>query len=405
MRHRSKAWGLRTVVIVTGAVIVFGTMVFAQQPAPQRATLPQPVSQAQERDPVPSPDDVTPGVLAAPKAAPSANQPSSTAANVPAGPDLAQPSGNNTVSVNQPAAQQGTKNANGTYVFRANVNEVRLYATVVDQKQRLVTDLNQNDFRVFEDGQPQQITFFDRTDVPVALGIVIDNSGSMREKRDRVNDAALNLVRSSNPQDQVFIVNFNDEAFLDQQFTPDINQLQEGLEHVDSRGGTALYDAVQGASKYMIDSADMLKRKGIVKKVLLVVTDGEDNESRSSLEEAIKYVQTENGPTIYTIGLLGQERERRAKRALEELAVQTGGVAFFPRDLNEVDAISKAVARDIRNQYLIRYKSSKPQSEGGYRTVKVEAQAPGFKNLLVRTRTGYYAGQNPDQQEQAAPKR
>ncbi|MEO8727215.1 MAG: VWA domain-containing protein [Acidobacteriaceae bacterium] len=389
------------------AIFAAATMLGAQQPAPtptQRPTLAQP-STAQERDPIPSPDDVTPGVLAAPRtAAPANNAPNNgTAANVPSGPEVAQPAGSNTVSVNTPAAQQGAKNANGTYVFTANVNEVRLYATVVDQKQRLVTDLNQTDFRVYEDGQPQQITFFDRTDVPVALGIIIDNSGSMRDKREKVNDAALNLVRSSNPQDQVFIVNFNDEAFLDQQFTPDIAQLREGLQHVDSRGGTALYDAVQGASKYMIDSAAMLRRKGIVKRVLLVVTDGEDNESRSSLEDAIKYVQTENGPTIYTIGLLGQEHERKAKRALEELAVQTGGVSFFPRDLNEVDAISKAVAKDIRNQYLIRYKSSKPQSEGGYRTVKVEAQAPGFKNLQVRTRTGYYAGQNPDQEPGAPP--
>jgi VWFA-related protein len=394
----------RSKICLLGTIIALGTLVFAQQPA-QRATLP---SATQDRDPIPSPDDVSPGVVAAPQPAaktPNTVQPQpGAAASVPAGPDLAKPSGNNSVTVNTPPAQQGAKSANGTYVFTSNVNEVRLYATVVDQKQRLVTDLQQNDFHVFEDGQQQQITFFDRTDVPVALGILIDNSGSMREKRERVNEAALNLVKASNPQDQVFIVNFNDEAYLDQQFTPDVAQLKEALEHVDSRGGTALYDAVTAASKYMIESGDMLKRKSIVKKVLLVVTDGEDNESRSSLEEAIRYVQTENGPTIYTIGLLGEERARKAKRALEELAVQTGGVSFFPRDLNEVDAISNGIAKDIRNQYLIRYKSTRPQSAGGYRTVKVEAQAPGFKNLVVRTRTGYYAGQNPDQQEQAPAK-
>lgn len=359
--------------------------------------------QAQERDPIPSPDDVSPGVIAAPKPAATASTTApqgntSAATNVPAGPDVAQPSGNNTVAV----ASSPTKprSNNGQYTFSTSVNEVRLYATVVDQKQRLVSGLNQNDFRVFEDGAPQQITYFQQQDVPVALGIVIDNSGSMRDKRERVNDAAVNLVRASNPQDQVFIVNFNDEAFLDQEFTYDVEQLRQGLERVDFRGGTALYDAVTGAAKYMIDSNNFLKQRGIVKRVLLVVTDGEDNESRQSLEDAIRFVQAENGPTIYTIGLLGEEHARRARRALEEMAVQTGGVAFFPRDLGEVDSITKAVAKDIRNQYLIRYKSTRPQSEGGYRQVRVEAQAPGYGRLQVRTRTGYYAGTNPDLQQQ-----
>lgn len=370
------------------ALLLISTIVCAQQ--------------TQERDPIPSPDDITPGVIAKTKPQQPANNGAPSSSNVPAGPDLAQPSGNNTVTVNNAPSRAGTKTSNGQYLFTSTVNEVRLYATVVDQKQRLVTDLGQNAFHVYEDGQPQQITYFKAQDVPVALGIIIDNSGSMRDKREKVNDAAINLVKASNPQDQVFIVNFNDDAYLDQQFTPDIAQLRDGLEHIDSRGGTALYDAVTAASKYMVEHTAFLSQKQIVKKVLLVVTDGEDNASRQSLEDAIKYVQTENGPTIYTIGLLGEEHAKRAKRALEELAVQTGGVTFFPRSLDEVDAISKAVAKDIRNQYLIRYKSSRPQSEGGYRTVKVEAQAPGYNHLLVRTRTGYYAGQNPDQQAAAA---
>ena len=362
--------------------------------------------QAQERDPIPSPDDISPGVIAAPKpttpaASASPTPPAgNTSANtpVPAGPDVAQPSGNDTVAIK--GAPTKPRSNNGQYTFSSTVNEVRLYATVVDQKQRLVSGLRQNDFHVFEDGAQQQITYFQQEDVPVALGIVIDNSGSMREKRERVNDAALNLVKASNPQDEVFIVNFNDEAFLDQEFTYDINQLRDGLQRVDFRGGTALYDAVTGAAKYMIDSAGFLKQRNIVKRVLLVVTDGEDNESRQSLEDAIRFVQAENGPTIYTIGLLGDEHARHARRALEEMAVQTGGVAFFPRDLAEVDSITKAVAKDIRNQYLIRYKSTRPQSEGGYRQVRVEAQAPGYPRLQVRTRTGYYAGQNPDMQQE-----
>jgi VWFA-related protein len=311
---------------------------------------------------------------------------------VPAGPDVAQKPGNTVAVQNQPQQGQAPRQSGNSYTFTAEVNEVNLYATVVDQKQRLVTTLQRNDFQVFEDGQPQQITQFRQEDVPVALGILIDNSGSMRDKRDRVNDATINLVKSSNPQDQVFIVNFNDEPYLDQDFTPDVRQLQDGLEHVDSRGGTALFDAVVGASKHMIESDAFLKKKGIIKRVLLVITDGEDNASRDSLEEAIRYVQGDNGPTVYTIGLLGDEHARRARRALEALAIETGGVSFFPRNLDEVDAISKAVAHDIRNQYIIRYRSTKPQSEGGYRQVRVEAHAPGYRDLHVRTKTGYYAG-------------
>jgi Ca-activated chloride channel family protein len=389
----------RLILVVLGLSAALSAQNAGQGPTPTQTT--QASAQVQERDPVASPDDVSPGIIATQK--PLQQGAEETAKNVPSGPDVKQPQGSDTVSIEN---QHPTKSGSDQYTFRANVDEVRLYATVVDQKQKLVTDLSKNDFRVYEDGQPQQITHFTREDVPVALGILIDNSGSMRDKREKVNDAALNLVRASNPQDQVFIVNFNDDAYLDQQFTPDVAQLREGLQHIDSRGGTALYDAVTAAAKYMIESSDFLKKKRIIKKVLLVVTDGEDNASRQSLEEAIKFVQSENGPTIYTIGLLGDSHARRAERALREMALDTGGVAFFPRGLDEVDAISSAVAKDIRNQYVILYRSTKPQSAGGYRQVKVEAQAPGYKNLQVRTRSGYYAGQEGQQQAQvqnAAP--
>ncbi len=284
----------------------------------------------------------------------------------------------------QDGVQQGES---GTFTFKKKVEEVVLHATVVDQKQHLVTGLRQNDFIVFEDGRPMPITSFHQEDIPVALGIVIDNSGSMRDKRQKVNQAAVNLVRASNPQDEVFVVNFNDEYYLDQDFTSDLNQLRDGLEHIESRGGTALYDAV-------VASADHLaKGARLDKKVLLVVTDGEDNASRESLEQCVRRLQDLNGPTVYTIGILGDDREsHRAKRALTALALQSGGVAFFPKDLNEVDNISRQVAHDIRNQYTIGYKPIDP-NRPGYRTVRVEAHSPGYKHLVVRTRSGYYAGQ------------
>jgi len=262
-----------------------------------------------------------------------------------------------------------------------------LHATVVDDKQHMITNLDQNAFTIYENGVPQKIVSFRHEDIPVAMGIVIDNSGSMREKRAKVNQAALNLVRSSNPQDEVCIVNFNDEFYLDQPFTSNINQLKDALEKYETRGGTALYDAV------VATSYELRKHAKLEKKVIFVVTDGEDNASRESLETAIRRLQAENGPTVYAIGLLGEEKQRRARSALKEMAIRTGGVAFFPKDLNEVDEISSTVAHDIRNQYTIGYKPTTPKSAGGYRAIRVDARAKGYGKLTVRTRSGYYAGQ------------
>jgi len=293
--------------------------------------------------------------------------------------------GGNTVSI--PATGEPKKGKNNTYTYTVQAQEVVLHATVVDQHSRLVTNLNKNDFTVYEDGQPQTITRFSQEDIPVSIGILIDNSGSMRDKRQAVNTAALDLVKGSNPNDEVFIVNFSDEAIIDTDLTSDVSKMQEGLQQIDSRGGTALYDAV-------VASADYLAKKGNrEKKVLLVVTDGEDNASTDTLEQAVRRVQNDAGPMIYTIGILGGDHEKRAKRALESLALNTGGVAFFPKDLGDVDQIARAVARDIRNQYSIYYRPTRSQEQGGYRQVKVDAHAPGYGRLNVRTRSGYYAGQ------------
>src|SRR5581483_10586459 len=210
---------------------------------------------------------------------------------------------------------------NGVFVFRKQVEEVVLHATVYDGHERMVTNLNKGDFKIYEDGVAQTITSFRQEDIPVAVGIVIDNSGSMRDKRPAVNQAAINFVKSSNPQDEVFVVNFNDEYYLDQDFTNKVPQLQEALQKIDSRGGTALYDAI-------VASADHMKKNArLDKKVILVVTDGEDNASRESLEQAVRRLQAENGPTVYTIGLLGTEKQRRARRALATIAEDTGGVS------------------------------------------------------------------------------
>ncbi len=282
--------------------------------------------------------------------------------------------------------KQQAVDQSGTYVIRKDVDEVLLHATVVDDKQHIITTLNRNDFTVLEDGRPQTIISFHHEDIPVSMGILVDNSGSMREKRAKVNQAALNLVRSSNPQDEVFVVNFNDEYYLDQDFTNDLLKLKEALEKIDASGGTALYEAVVASADHLAKDA---RRE---RKVLFVVTDGEDNASRESLEQAVKQLQGEKGPSVYAIGLLGdEEHPRRAKRALEIIAQRTGGIAFFPRTLDEVDEISKQIAHDIRNQYTIGYKPTNPKSSGGFRQIKVEAKAKGHGKLTVRTKSGYYA--------------
>jgi Ca-activated chloride channel homolog len=284
------------------------------------------------------------------------------------------------------SSQRQTVDQNGTYVIRKDVDEVLLHATVIDNKQHIVTNLTRSDFTVFEDGKPQTIISFHHEDIPVSMGILIDNSGSMREKRAKVNQAALNLVRSSNPDDEVFVVNFNDEYYLDQDFTNDLLKLKEALEKIDAKGGTALYEAV-------VASADHLAKDArLERKVLFVVTDGEDNASRESLEEAVKQLQEENGPSVYAIGLLGdEEHPHRAKRALEIIAQRTGGMAFFPRTLDEVSEITNQIAHDIRNQYTIGYKPTNPKSTGGFRQIKVEAKSKGHGKLTVRTKSGYYA--------------
>jgi Ca-activated chloride channel homolog len=319
--------------------------------------------------------------------------------SAPARPDppKTEPSPSDSAAPQETPPASGQEEQQGAFVFHKQVEEVVLHATVVDDKQRMVTNLEKQAFTVLEDGRPQIIVSFRHEDIPVAMGIVIDNSGSMREKRDKVNKAAINLVKSSNPQDEVFIVNFNDEYYLDQDFTADLSKMREALEKVDTRGGTALYDAV-------VASADHLKRNAkLEKRVLFVVTDGEDNESQETLEQAIRRLQEENGPTVYAIGLLGEEKQRRARKALQFIAEKTGGIAFFPKSLEEVDSISRTVAHDIRNQYTLGYKPTNPKSSGGYRTIKVDAKAKGYSKLTVRTKSGYYAGQDRAAVSNSAP--
>jgi Ca-activated chloride channel family protein len=278
---------------------------------------------------------------------------------------------------------------NGKYTLQRNVDEVVLNATVLDEKGHMVPTLTKDDFKVSEDGVAQVISSFQHQDIPISLGILVDNSGSMRTKRQAVNQSALDLVQHSNPEDESFVVNFSDEAYIDQDFTSNVAKLRDGLSHIDSKGGTALYDAIMASADYLTKNA---KRS---KQVLLVITDGEDNASSTTLEETVRRIQDLQGPVVYSIGLLyddsgGGREARRAKRALDMLSNETGGMSFFPKSLDQVDSIANEVARDIREQYTIGYHSTKPASQGGFRMVHVDAKAKGYNKLVVRTRTGYY---------------
>ncbi len=281
----------------------------------------------------------------------------------------------------QPAADDVT--------FSTQTNLVSLNVSVLDKSGKLVTNIPQSAFHVLENGVEQPIKIFRREDVPVSMGIIIDNSGSMRDKRSKVAAAALALVKNSNPQDEVFIVNFNDDAYLDCPFTNDIKKMEEALDKIDSKGGTAMRDAISM-------SIDYLKDKGKKdKKVLLVVTDGNDNTSNMSLEQLVRKA-TQSETLIYSIGLLSEEEKReasKAKRALKALAESSGALDYYPKDLAEVDKITPQVAHEIRNQYVVGYVPLNTAFDGTYRSINV--QVKGYGNLSVRTRKGYYANPAP----------
>ena len=279
----------------------------------------------------------------------------------------------------------GLLGAQDDSVIKVTTRLVVLHASVADKSGRLLTDLPRNSFKVLENSVEQTIKDFKREDVPVSLGIIIDDSGSMMNKRQKVAAAALALVKASNPKDEVFIVNFNDQAYLDVPFTNSIEKLQEGLARIESRGGTAMRDAISMSIDYMKKEA---KKE---KKVLLVITDGDDTASSENLEKLVAKCQRSE-VLVYAIGLLTEEEQRRqkaAKRALQTLTTASGGVTFLPKDLTSVEQLALQVANEIRNQYTITYSPHVQELDGSFRNIKLVIAARGTP--MARTRTGYYA--------------
>jgi Ca-activated chloride channel family protein len=287
------------------------------------------------------------------------------------------------------AAQKPPPTAQDDFTLKVDTQLVPLYVSVVDKNGKMVINIPQSSFHVFENNVEQTLKIFNREDVPVSMGIIIDNSGSMREKRPKVAAAALELVKASNPQDEVFIVDFNDVAYLDAPFTSNIKKLEQVLDKIDTRGGTAMRDAISMS----IDYAKTEGKKQ--KKVLLVITDGNDNTSNETLEQLVRKAR-QSEVLIYCIGLLNDEEPREgraAKRALKMLADASGGLDYYPKTLGEVETITPQIAHEIRNQYILAYSPTNTALDGSFRAIKVTVKAPG--NPAVRVRNGYYANPAP----------
>jgi VWFA-related protein len=350
-------WGVASLATTFLLAAILAPSALAQGPAAGTAATPPAATTESAPDPQTAPGQTTP----------SQN-------------DSAQPSSPDQL----PTAQEPSNDQAGMFVFKKQVEEVVLHATVVDEQQHLVTGLDKSAFSVSENGAPQAITSFRREDVPVEIGIVVDNSGSMRDKRGQVNQAVLNLIRASNSEDQIFVVNFGQNPYLDQDFTSDVNLLQAALHQVSAKGSTALYDAIIASAVHLENNPRLSK------KVLLVITDGQDNMSQETLQEASRRLQQANGPTLYAIGLLGSGLRGEGREALQHLAASTGGVAYFPDSLDQVDNITRTVARDIRSQYILAFKPRNQNVKPEYQSLRVDAHAPGYGKLTVRTRSGYY---------------
>ena len=281
-----------------------------------------------------------------------------------------------------PATGSGQEQQN--FTIRTTSRLVLLDVSVKSPQGGFVSGLTQENFKVFENGKPQQITQFANADIPVTVGILVDESGSMRPKREEVIAAAVEFIKASNPQDEVFVINFNEKARHGLPdtvlFSDNINQLRAALWQGVPEGRTALYDAIEMA----LHQSDMGRRD---KKTLLVISDGGDNISLHKFPDVMHDV-LQSIVTIYTVGIFDENDPERNPGVLKQLAQVSGGSVYFPKTLDEVVPICRQIAKDVRTRYTIGYipevSNGKPE-----RQIKVEASSPTSPKLLVRTRTRY----------------
>jgi Ca-activated chloride channel homolog len=278
------------------------------------------------------------------------------------------------------------------YRISVDVHLVALQAVVHDRQGRFVSDLSKQDFEVYEDNVRQSIRHFSHEDVPVTVGVIVDHSGSMRRKLTEVITATRSFVKSSNPEDQMFVVNFNEKVSLGLpapiRYTGSANELERAIWRAPAAGMTALYDAI-------IAGLQGIREGKWDRKVLVVISDGGDNASKADLQQVLKLAE-QSSAMIYTIGIFDEDDPDRNTRALTRLARATGGEAFFPGQLTDVVKICEAIARDIRNQYAIGYFSTNTARTDSYRAIRVAARTKENGKLSVRTRSGYIAAGAPE---------
>lgn len=266
-----------------------------------------------------------------------------------------------------------------------NVDLVVLHATVRDRKGQMVSGLREQDFTVYEDGVRQSIRLFRYEDIPVTVGLVVDHSGSMGRKLADVVAAAQTFVQSSSPEDEMFVVNFNEKVTLGLpaaiRFTNRADELTRAISNTPTAGQTALYDAV-------IEALTRLRAGSRDKKALIVISDGADNASAHSLNEVLR-LAGQSSAIVYTVGIADEGEPDRNPGVLKRLAKETGGEAYFPGELREVVTICERIARDIRSRYTIGYASKSEAAPGVYRSIRVAAATAGYGKLSVQTRTGY----------------
>jgi len=271
----------------------------------------------------------------------------------------------------------------GAFRISVSVDLVVVNATVRDSKGRFAPELRRDDFELYEDGVRQSIRLFEHEDIPVTVGLVVDHSGSMRPKMADVIAGARAFVQYSNPEDEMFVVNFNEHVTAGERFTNRSDDLVRAIDAAPVTGKTALYDALALAQQRVLGGVRE-------KKVLVVISDGGDNASAHTLAQVLKAAAQSN-TVIYTVGIFAGEDEDRNPDVLRQLARATGGDSFVPEEQTEVVAICERIARDIRNQYTLGYVSSNAAENGGTRAIRVLARS-GKRNLAVRARTGYLAG-------------
>jgi Ca-activated chloride channel family protein len=299
----------------------------------------------------------------------------------------------------QPPAEKKAagRETDGLPEFRIGikVDLVMLYASVVDKNNHFVSGLEQNQFRIIEEGVEQKIESFTRENVPVSMGIVLDLSGSMRGKIEHVNRAALAFIKAGNPGDEFFLIGFNDDAELLQDYTGDIDEISDALENTVVAGKTHLYDAIYlGVEKAQTGAKS--------KKALVVITDGNDDTSYYSLKELVAKIQ-ESDVQVFCVGFLDElpgkgifsrwsnSETKKYHDALVRISEESGGNAFFPKDASEILGVVDEIARDLRGQYSIGYFSSNTARDGAFRTVKIELTEKKTDGMKIRHRRGYFA--------------